>query len=153
MRIAIIGGGIGGMALALSLHDAGLDDLDIYELGLLDDLAAVGIPTAELVYYSKHGQRIWREPRGLAAGYHWRLGRARPIPRRHPPAGDLRPHVEVAPRRRSPPPRARTGPRGQTFALAWHPVAPCSCARSRPTPPRAAVGRAPARWEAPRWAA
>ena len=95
MRIAIIGGGIGGMALALALHDAGLDDLDLYEsapavkelgvginvlphavrelaeLGLLDDLAAVGIPTAEIVYHSKHGQRIWREPRGLLAGYHW----------------------------------------------------------------------------------
>jgi hypothetical protein len=46
-----------------------------------------------------------------------RLGRARPIPRRHPLAGDLRPGVEVPPRRRSPPPRARTGPRGHTFAL------------------------------------
>ena len=36
------------------------------ELGLLDDLAAVGIPTAEFVYYSKRGQRIWREPLGMA---------------------------------------------------------------------------------------
>jgi 2-polyprenyl-6-methoxyphenol hydroxylase-like FAD-dependent oxidoreductase len=95
MKVAIIGGGIGGMTLALALHDAGIDDLEIYEsaaavkalgvginvlphavrelteLGLLDDLAAVGIPTAEYVLYSKHGQRIWREPRGLAAGYHW----------------------------------------------------------------------------------
>lgn len=95
MKIAIVGGGIGGMALALALHDAGLADVEIYEstaavrelgvginllphavrelaeLGLLGDLLAVGIPTAELVYYSKHGQRIWAEPRGLAAGYHW----------------------------------------------------------------------------------
>lgn len=95
MKIAIIGGGIGGMTLALSLHDAGLTDVDIYEsahtiselgvginvlphavrelteLGLLDGLAAVGIPTGELVFYSKHGQRIWGEPRGRAAGYHW----------------------------------------------------------------------------------
>jgi 5-methylphenazine-1-carboxylate 1-monooxygenase len=31
MKIAIAGGGIGGMALALSLVDAGLDDVDIYE--------------------------------------------------------------------------------------------------------------------------
>jgi len=31
MQIAIAGGGIGGMALALSLVDAGLDDVDIYE--------------------------------------------------------------------------------------------------------------------------
>ena len=31
----------------------------------------MGIPTAELAYYSKHGQRIWSEPRGIAAGYRW----------------------------------------------------------------------------------
>ena len=95
MKIAIIGGGIGGMTLALSLHDAGLTDVDIYEsahtlselgvginvlphavrelteLDLLDGLSAVGIPTGELVFYSKHGQRIWGELRGRAAGYHW----------------------------------------------------------------------------------
>jgi 2-polyprenyl-6-methoxyphenol hydroxylase-like FAD-dependent oxidoreductase len=95
VKIAIVGGGIGGMTLALSLHDAGLRDVEVYEsapsvkelgvginvlphavrelteLGLLDDLAATGIPTAEYVLYSKHGQRIWREPRGLAAGYRW----------------------------------------------------------------------------------
>ena len=95
MKIAIIGGGIGGMTLALALHAAGIDDVEVYEsasaikelgvginvqphavrelteLGLLDDLADVGIPTAEFVLYSKHGQRIWGEPRGLAAGYRW----------------------------------------------------------------------------------
>ena len=73
MRVAIVGGGIGGMALALSLRDAGVEDVDVYEststvnelgvginvlphavrelteLGLLDDLYAIGIPTAELV--------------------------------------------------------------------------------------------------------
>jgi hypothetical protein len=31
----------------------------------------LGIPTAEWVLYSKHGQQIWREPRGVAASYHW----------------------------------------------------------------------------------
>ena len=31
MKIAIIGGGIGGMTLALALHDAGIEDVDIYE--------------------------------------------------------------------------------------------------------------------------
>src|SRR5215470_9860543 len=94
-RVAIAGGGIGGMALALSLHDAGFREVDVYEsassvnelgvginvlphatrelteLGLLDELDAVGIPTAELAFYSKHGQRIWSEPRGIAAGYRW----------------------------------------------------------------------------------
>ena len=44
---------------------------ELTELGLLDALDMVGIPTAELAYYSKHGQRIWSEPRGLAAGYRW----------------------------------------------------------------------------------
>jgi 2-polyprenyl-6-methoxyphenol hydroxylase-like FAD-dependent oxidoreductase len=38
---------------------------------LLDDLYAVGVPTAELAYYSRRGQPIWSEPRGLAAGYRW----------------------------------------------------------------------------------
>ena len=95
MRIAIVGGGIGGMVLGLSLLDAGIKDVDIYEstsnlkelglginvlphavrelteLGLLDELSGLGVPTAELVYYSRHGQRIWGEPRGLAAGYQW----------------------------------------------------------------------------------
>lgn len=95
MKIAIAGGGIGGMALALSLTAAGIDDVDIFEsatairelgvginvlphgvreldeLGLLDELLSVGIPTGEFAYYSRHGQRIWGEPLGLAAGYHW----------------------------------------------------------------------------------
>jgi len=95
MRVAIIGGGIGGMSLALALVDAGLGDVDIYEsapairelgvginvgphairelaeLGLLDQLAAAGIATAEFSYFSKLGQWIWTEPLGLAAGYRW----------------------------------------------------------------------------------
>lgn len=95
MKIAIVGGGIGGMAMALALIDAGISDVDIYEsasavkelgvginvlphavrelteLGLLDDLSGVGLPTSEWVLYSKHGQRIWSEPRGTAAGYNW----------------------------------------------------------------------------------
>jgi 2-polyprenyl-6-methoxyphenol hydroxylase-like FAD-dependent oxidoreductase len=95
MRVAIAGGGIGGMALALSLHAAGFHAVDVYEsaasvkelgvginllphatrelteLGLLDALSALAIPTAELVFYSTRGQRIWGEPRGIAAGYRW----------------------------------------------------------------------------------
>lgn len=95
MRVAIIGGGIGGMALALSLHAAGIEDVDVYEsapairelgvginllphsvrelteLGLLDALLAVGIPTAEFYYFTRRGQQIWHEPLGIAAGYRW----------------------------------------------------------------------------------
>jgi hypothetical protein len=44
---------------------------ELTELGLLDELDSVGIPTAEIAYYSTHGQRIWSKPRGMAAGYRW----------------------------------------------------------------------------------
>ncbi|MGE0701522.1 MAG: flavin-dependent oxidoreductase, partial [Hyphomicrobiaceae bacterium] len=36
-----------------------------------DELAAVAVPTSTLAYYSKRGQPIWSEPRGLGAGYKW----------------------------------------------------------------------------------
>lgn len=92
MQVMIIGGGIGGLTAALKLHEAGMA-VAVYEavaevrplgvginvqsqavkvladLGLLDALAAVAIPTAALAFYSRHGQLIWRDPRGLAAGY------------------------------------------------------------------------------------
>ena len=41
------------------------------ELGLGEKLAEIGLPTAELMYVNKYGQRIWQEPRGLDAGYRW----------------------------------------------------------------------------------
>src|SRR5581483_5884337 len=44
---------------------------ELTELGLLDALSAVGIPTAEFIYFTRRGQRIWSEPLGLAAGYRW----------------------------------------------------------------------------------
>jgi 2-polyprenyl-6-methoxyphenol hydroxylase-like FAD-dependent oxidoreductase len=43
MRIAIIGGGIGGMTLALSLLDAGIDDVDIDESAAAVKELGVGI--------------------------------------------------------------------------------------------------------------
>lgn len=94
MTVLIAGGGIAGLTAALSLHQIGVDCLvfesvetveplgvgintlphavrELTELGLRDALSATAIPTAELAYYSKHGQRIWSEPRGLDAGYLW----------------------------------------------------------------------------------
>ena len=94
MTVLIVGAGIGGLATALSLHQIGvpcrvLESVErveplgvginllphavreLTELGLGDALAATAIPTAELAYYSKRGQLIWTEPRGLDAGYRW----------------------------------------------------------------------------------
>jgi 5-methylphenazine-1-carboxylate 1-monooxygenase len=90
--VMIAGAGPGGLALALALHQRNIP-AHIYEavpqikplgvginllphavrvlhaLGLAPALAEIAIPTAELHYYNKHGQLIWAEPRGIAAGY------------------------------------------------------------------------------------
>lgn len=94
MKVIVVGGGIGGLSLALSLHQAGFDPhvfesapafqflglginiqphavRELTELGLGEELARHSIATAELAYFNKHGQLIWSEPRGLAAGYKW----------------------------------------------------------------------------------
>jgi len=94
MAVLIIGAGIAGLTTALSLHQIGVEARvfesvdsieplgvginvlphavrELTELGLADRLAATAIPTAELAYYSKRGQLIWSEPRGLTAGYNW----------------------------------------------------------------------------------
>jgi 5-methylphenazine-1-carboxylate 1-monooxygenase len=94
MTVLIAGAGIGGLTLALSLHQIGvaakvfesvaeLKPLgvginvlphavrELIELGLLDALDAAGVRTKELAYFSKHGKPIWSEPRGIEAGYKW----------------------------------------------------------------------------------
>jgi 2-polyprenyl-6-methoxyphenol hydroxylase-like FAD-dependent oxidoreductase len=94
MTVLIAGGGIGGLTLALSLHQIGvpvrvfesvpqLKPLgvginvlphavrELVELGLMGKLDASGVRTRELAYFSKRGQPIWSEPRGLEAGYKW----------------------------------------------------------------------------------
>ncbi|MEJ6023556.1 flavin-dependent oxidoreductase [Ramlibacter sp. PS4R-6] len=92
MRIAIVGGGIGGLALALSLHRMGVA-CDVYEsvpevreigvgitllphamrelalLGVQEELEAAGIENYESVFCNRWGQFIYREPRGRHAGY------------------------------------------------------------------------------------
>src|SRR3981189_563309 len=94
MEVIVVGGGIAGLSAALSLHQIGID-CSIYEsvprlvpighginlqpnavreltaLGLGEQLARAGILTAELAFYNRHGQLIWTEPRGRAAGYRW----------------------------------------------------------------------------------
>ena len=94
MKVLVIGGGIGGLTTALSLHAAGIDVevfeqvaaiealgvginlqpnavRELIELGLGDELAEVAIETSALSYHNKFGQLIWSEPRGIAAGYRW----------------------------------------------------------------------------------
>jgi len=94
MELVVVGAGIGGLTTALSLHAAGIrcrvcesvqriEALgvginllphavrELTELGLLDALRATAIETAELIYFNKFGQEIWREARGIEAGYRW----------------------------------------------------------------------------------
>lgn len=92
MKAIIVGGGIGGLTTALMLTARGID-CEIYEqsseirelgvgintlphaikelagLGLLPQLDEVAVRTHELIYTNRFGQEIWREPRGLEAGF------------------------------------------------------------------------------------
>ncbi len=94
MRIAIVGAGIGGLTAALSLHAAGFRPTvfeavttpaplgvginvlphamrEFAALGLLDDMRRIGVEIQDLFYLTRYGREIWREPRGIKAGYNW----------------------------------------------------------------------------------
>jgi len=92
--ILIIGGGIGGLTMALSLHARGLP-CRVFEgasefkplgvginmmphairvlssLGLEDNLKAYGVEAREFTYFNRHGQLIFSEPCGRFAGYEY----------------------------------------------------------------------------------
>lgn len=90
--IAIVGGGIAGLALALGLHRHGVS-ARVYEaapqiaeigvgitllphgmrelaaLGLAEELLAAGIENRTSAFFNRFGQKLFAEPRGKYAGY------------------------------------------------------------------------------------
>ena len=93
--VIIAGGGIGGMAAALTLHQIGVPCVvleavpelkplgvginlqpnavrELFDLGFSTaDLDGIGIATREWALVGRNGRDIYSEPRGLAAGYRW----------------------------------------------------------------------------------
>jgi 2-polyprenyl-6-methoxyphenol hydroxylase-like FAD-dependent oxidoreductase len=57
------------LGVGINLLPHAVRELDA--LGLLDALLSLGVAPSALVYCTKRGQEIWREPRGVAAGYPW----------------------------------------------------------------------------------
>jgi len=94
MKAIIVGGGISGLTMAMSLHQIGVE-VGVYEaarevtplgvginvqpnavrelseLGLGERLAKIGIATETLSFFNKFGQPVWTENRGRAAGFAW----------------------------------------------------------------------------------
>jgi 2-polyprenyl-6-methoxyphenol hydroxylase-like FAD-dependent oxidoreductase len=94
MKVAIIGGGICGLSLALNLKQRGIE-CRVYErapeikelgvgitalphamrefsaLGIGDKLLAAGIENRESCFFNRFGQLIYKEPRGKFAGYEY----------------------------------------------------------------------------------
>ncbi len=93
--VIIAGGGIGGLATALTLHQIGVPCLvfeavremrplgvginlqpnairELYDLGFTPaDLDRIGLPAKEWALVGLNGNDIYSEPRGLLAGYDW----------------------------------------------------------------------------------
>lgn len=93
--VLIAGGGIGGLSVALTLHQIGVPCVvfeavaalkplgvginlqpnavrELYELGFGPDvLATIGVQTREWALVGLNGNDVYSEPRGLRAGYQW----------------------------------------------------------------------------------
>ena len=94
-KVLIAGGGLCGLALALTLHQIGVDCVvfesvaeikplgvginlqpnavrELHDLGIgEDDLDEVGIAAREWALVGRNGKEIYSEPRGKHAGYRW----------------------------------------------------------------------------------
>ena len=92
MTVAIVGGGIAGLALAMNLEKRGIScriyeiapelkelgvgitllphaTREIAELGLLDEMKSLAIENLESCVFNRFGQLLYKEPRGKYAGY------------------------------------------------------------------------------------
>src|SRR2546429_4826493 len=149
MRVIVAGAGIGGLSAALSLHAAGIGAIvidsaatlrplgvginlmphavrELTELGLGGELAATGIPTAEMVHFDRHGNRIWGFASGRNIGYPW--------PQYSIHRGELQMILLTSDRDRLGPSAVRTGTAFVPFTESPARVARPVPARSAPTP-------------------
>lgn len=93
--VLVAGGGIGGLCVALTLHQIDVPCLvlesvrhlqplgvginmqpnavrELYELGIgPEQLDAIGLQTREFVLVGLNGKEVYAEPRGVRAGYKW----------------------------------------------------------------------------------